>query len=174
MKALRALIVICLTAIPAAGSAMAQGRWEAVARAFAENCFNPRLTAKTAQATLAPSGARIDFYDLRPAFGGSSSKPTGRAATPGTDRRCEVASDGYHFEIAKRWAENGLRREKLAKRETRVPLNFAVQSGTTSVSAYRLNASQLAILQIGLRQGPNGNETFINVERLAPRERPNR
>lgn len=170
MNALRALTVICLTAFPAAGSAMAQGQSEAVAKAFAENCFNPRLTAQTAQAQLGPSGARIDFYDLRPAFGGPSSKPTGRARTPNTDRRCEVASDGYHFAVAERWVNIGLRREKLATKTTRVPPSFPAQDGTTSISAVRLNARRVAIVQIGLRKGPNGDETFINVERLAPEE----
>lgn len=164
----RALPAICLTALVAAGSAMADARTTAVAQAFADHCFNPRLTAQTAQAGLGPSGARIDFYDLRPFSSVPPSQPTVRPQTPGTDRRCEVASDGYHFEIAQHWVDIGLDREGLLHKNTDVPANFPIQSGTTAISAVQLNPNRIAVIQIGLRKGPNGNETFINVERLVP------
>lgn len=164
----RVLPAICLTSLLGAGSAVADAQATAVAKAFANNCFNPRLTAETAQQTLAVSGARVDFYDLSPFSGAAPSKPEGRAPTPRTDRRCEVASDGYHFKIAQRWVESGLEREGLSRSVTGVPPHFPVQPGTTFIVATRLNPSRIAVVQIGLRDGPNGDETFINLERMVP------
>ena len=66
--------------------------------AFAAHCYRPLLTAQSAQANIAATGARVDFYDLNP-FSDVAPTPR-RDVTPGTDRRCEVAFDGDYAEQA--------------------------------------------------------------------------
>ncbi len=137
-------------------------------KAFANHCFNPRLTAETAQAKIGPSGARIDFYDLRPFSAAAPSPVTGRAATSGTDRRCEVAFDRSAPHEAIMWVNTGLKQEGLADKKAEVPNNFPRQTGTVLIAAAQLNSNRIAVVQVGVRSGPNGRETFLNVERLIP------
>jgi len=136
--------------------------------AFAAHCFSPFLTAETAEARLAP--ARVDFYDLRPFSSDNAvSEPMGRPATPGTDRRCEVAFDGTHVEAGIDAVLRGLDREGIDA-EAEVPADFPAQPGARFVAARYLNPARIAVVQVGTRPGPNGVETFINVERLVPSE----
>lgn len=151
-----------------AGSAAAQQDVDTMGKAFADHCFSPYLTAEKAKGLIASSGARVDFYDLRPFSSAAPSPVTGRAATTGTDRRCEVAFDGAHVPAAFGWVKTGLRQEGLTGRLTGVPENFTRQTGVTEIAAVQLNPNRIAVAQVGLRSGPNGEETFINVERLTP------
>lgn len=134
-------------------------------QAFADHCFSPLLTAELAADHLP---ARHDFYDLRP-FRPSNpiSEPTGRPATPGTDRRCEVAFDGADVQAGIAGVVKGLEQEGIVT-EAEVPQGFAAQPGTAFVAARQLNPNRIAVVQVGTRPGPNGVETFINVERLTP------
>lgn len=159
---------LCLSAYMAAGSAVAAQDADAVGAAFAAHCFSPHLTADTAQANLAPSGARIEFYDLRPFSAAAPSPVTGRPATPGTDRRCEVAFDGADVPTASRLLDHGLTREGLATRTRPVPEGFPQAQGTRIIAAAQLNPNRIAVVQIGLRDTENGPETFLSVERLVP------
>ncbi len=158
----------CLFAFLAAGSAVAGQHSASVGKAFADHCFSPYLTAETANANLAPSGARIDFYDLRPFSSSPVSAVKGRPATSGTDRRCEVAFDGSASQQAIAWAHKGLEQEGLADRLATVPADFPRQNGTVFIAAAQLNPNRIAVVQIGVRDGSSGPETFLNVERLTP------
>jgi hypothetical protein len=141
---------------------------EVAPAAFAANCFSPFLTADTAAERLAP--ARVDFYDLRPLRAGTPvSEPVGRPVTPGTDRRCEVAFDGAHVEDGTHAVRSGLQREGIVT-EAAVPAGFPTQPGADFVAARYLNPDRIAVVQVGTRPGPDGIETFINVERLEPSE----
>ena len=137
------------------------------ARAFGNHCFNPYLTAETAHADIARPGVRVDFYDTAPFASDAPSPATGRAPTPGTDRRCEVAFDGTHVETARNGAITGLAREGI-RAQTAVPAAFAAQPGTEFIAARLLNPRRIAVVQVGTRPGADGAETFINVERLNP------
>lgn len=159
----QAPILLCITAT----LATAQNA-DAAGAAFAAHCFSPYLTAQKARDALAPSGARHDFYDLRPFSDVPPSPVTGRAKTPGTDRRCEVAFDGAHVDTAQRWVTTGLTREGLSSRTIPVPRSFQQTAGTKAAAAVQLNPNRIAVTQVGTRPGPNGTETFINVERLTP------
>jgi len=136
--------------------------------AFAENCFSPYLTAQTAQNAFTPLGLRYEFYDLRPFSSAAPSPVTGRAATPGTDRRCEVAFDGDASDTAVHWLQEGLVRERLTHRVIDVPESFPLISGPKTMAAVQLNPNRIAVVQAGTRPGPNGVETYLNVERLTP------
>lgn len=160
--------LICLTASLAAGSAVAAQDAATVGKAFADHCFSPHLTAETAQANIGPTGARIDFYDLRPFSAAAPSPVTGRALTPGTDRRCEVAFDGADPTTAFNWLYTGLKYEGLLRNTAEVPKDFAAQSGTTFIAAAKLNPNRIAVVQVGVRGASDMPETFINVERLIP------
>jgi len=140
----------------------------AAMQAFADHCFSPYLTAEKAREAIAPSGARVDFYDLRPFSSAAPSPVIGRAATPATDRRCEVAFDGQAPALAAEWIRKGIAQEGLAGRLVSVPDTFPIYEGTTFKAAAQLNPNRIAVVQAGLRQGPNGIETFMNVERLTP------
>ena len=133
--------------------------------AFGDHCFSPFLTAERAAEVLP---ARHDFYDLRP-FSGSNpvSEPQVRAATPGTDRRCEVAFDGSSVEAAVQTIAAALDREGI-RQTADVPADFPVQTGAEFTAARQLNPRRIAVVQVGTRPGPNGLETFMNVERLDP------
>ena len=136
--------------------------------AFAAHCFSPVLTADTAAERLAP--ARVDFYDLRPFRAGTPvSEPVGRPVTPGTDRRCEIAFDGAHIEAGTHAARSGLQREGILA-EAALPTGFPTQPGAEFVAARYINPNRIAVVQVGTRPGPDGIETFINVERLEPSE----
>ncbi len=160
MKAL-AMITLASLASPATANPAAM-------EAFAAHCFNPLMTAARADEVLAPTGARVDFYDLAPFSRGNDPSPvTGRALTPGTDRRCEVAFDGDQTDAAIAAAASGLEAEGI-RTEAPVPDDFDRIDGTSFIGARQLNPARVAIVQVGTRTGPNGVETFINVERLTP------
>ncbi|MEQ6202328.1 succinyl-CoA synthetase subunit beta [Sulfitobacter sp. HNIBRBA2951] len=158
---------LCLTASLAAGSAVAQDA-DAVGRAFADHCFSPHLTAETAQARIGPSGARVDFYDLRPFSDAAPSPVVGRPMTAGTDRRCEVAFDGHAPVKALNWLRTGIEQEGLLHKEADVPEGFAPQDGMSFIAAAQLNPNRIAVIQVGVRGPADAPETFINVERLTP------
>ncbi|MFK7875998.1 MAG: succinyl-CoA synthetase subunit beta [Paracoccaceae bacterium] len=139
------------------------------ARAFAENCFSPYLTARKAKRVLGGSGARYDFYDLDPFSNVAPSPAFGvRPATPGTDRRCEVSFDGVHTDVAVNFALSAVKREGLFDEE---PVPDAIQRlpSTNLLAARRLNPRKIAVIHIGTRAGPNTTETFMTLERLPNR-----
>lgn len=168
MHAALAAAILSLTALMGAGSAVAAQDANAVGKAFADHCFSPYLTAETAQANLGPSGARIDFYDLRPFSSAAASPVTGRPATAGTDRRCEVAFDGADTTTAIAAVHTGLAQEGLAGKVTDVPETFQTYKTAVLIAAAQLNPNRIAVIQVGVRTGPSGAETFLNVERLTP------
>ena len=160
---------LCLIAVLAAGSAVAAQDAASIGRAFADHCFNPRLTAQSAQDKLGPSEARIDFYDLRPFTNVAASPVTGRTKTPDTDRRCEVAFDGFDPQTAINWVGKGLTQEGLADKKADVPEGFVRMAGTVFIGAAQLNPNRIAVVQVGVRSKPvGGQETYMNVERLTP------
>lgn len=159
---------LCLTASLAAGSAVAAQDAASVGKAFADHCFSPHLTAETAQTNMAHSGARIDFYDLRPFSAKTPSPVTGSTQTPGTDRRCEVAFDSSDTTTATQWLKTGLKQEGLLNKKTTVPADFTRQEGVTFIAAAQLNPNRIAVVQVGVRGATSNPETFINVERLIP------
>ncbi|MBM7068360.1 succinyl-CoA synthetase subunit beta [Actibacterium sp. 188UL27-1] len=142
---------------------------QAALTAFAENCFSPFLTAETARTKIAGPGIRLDFYDLEPFSAAAPSPVTGRAATAGTDRRCEVAFDGDSGPIAANTAVTALAAEGI-ETEAALPKTHAdaAIAGTTLLAARRLNPNRVAVVHTGTRRGPNGAETFLMVERLTP------
>lgn len=134
--------------------------------AFATHCFLPSMTSMRADRLLGRTGARVDFYDLDPFFSrNAASDPNGRAVTQGTDRRCEVAFDGDHRDAAVAGALLGLEQQRIDQPAT-VPGFYNPTSGTALLAARRLSPIRVAVVHVGTRQGPNGTETFINVERL--------
>lgn len=159
---------LCLTATLAAGSAVAAQDAASVGKAFADHCFSPHLTAETAQSKMGPSGARIDFYDMRPFSVAAPSPAVGREATKGTDRRCEVAFDGFAPTVAIDWLRTGLEQEGLLHKNAQVPDGFTPQDGMSFIAAAQLNPNRIAVVQIGVRGPAQSPETFINVERLIP------
>ncbi|GAB5448637.1 succinyl-CoA synthetase subunit beta [Gymnodinialimonas sp.] len=137
--------------------------------AFASHCFSPFMTAERAQEVLASPGVRVDFYDLDPFSSADPSPVTGRAATPGTDRRCEVAFDGDHARLAASAAVAGLEMEGIDQTSP-VPDRYERTDGTELLAARRLNPRRVAVVHVGTRPGPNGIETFMLVERMTPLE----
>lgn len=134
--------------------------------AFATHCFLPSMTSIRAERILGRTNARYDFYDLDPLFSRNApSLPTGRAVTPGTDRRCEVSFDGNHSELAKQAALRGLEEQRIST-AAEVPSAYQETAGTVLLAARRLNPQRVAVVHAGTRPGPNGLETFIFVERL--------
>ena len=168
MHAALAAAVLSLTALWGAGSAVAAQDAASVGKAFADHCFSPYLTAETAQTNLASSGARVDFYDLRPFSFVAPSLVSGRPATSGTDRRCEVAYDGGDPQPAIAWITKGLKQEGLFGKQVAVPPKFPRQKGIAMIAAAQLNTNRIAVVQAGVRDGPNGSEIYLNVERLTP------
>lgn len=163
------IIAIAAFVVIAATRAQAQDTGNAAvsSAAFADNCFSPFLTAELAAGLVTPD-RRVDFYDLRP-FRPSNpvAEPLGRAVTPGTDRRCELAFDGEWVAAGIAGAIRGLRQEGI-ETEAEVPADFPSQPGAEFIAARQLNPNRIAVVQVGTRSGPNGTETFINVERLLP------
>lgn len=141
----------------------------AASQAFAAHCFSPFLTAERAADVLAAPGVRVDFYDLDPLSNGPISPVAGRPATQGTDRRCEVAFDGDHAELAESAAVAGLEMEGIDQ-VSPVPDRYQVTDGTRLLAARQLNPRRVAVVHVGTRPGPNGVETFMFVERLTPLE----
>ena len=137
--------------------------------AFADHCFRPTMTAERAERVLTPNAARVDFYDLTPFVANNAPSPAKiRPVTPGTDRRCEVSFDGAHVDDAVAAVARGLDAEGI-RTEAAVPPGFAAHPGTEYIAARALNPRRLAVVQVGTRPGPNGVETYMNVERLEPR-----
>ena len=136
----------------------------AALKAFATHCFSPFLTA--AKAADAFDGLRHDFYDLKPFSAARPSLPRG-PVTPGTDRRCEVAFDGAHLPRAIEAAKRALAAEGI-----REPAGIPDAYPRTApfAAARRLNPNRIAVVLAGTREGPNGTETFLAVERLEPSE----
>ncbi len=138
------------------------------ARAFAQNCFSPFMTARKAERLLGETGGRYDFYDLDPFSNVAPSPAFGlRPATRGTDRRCEVSFDGDHVDMAVELALTGLQAEGI-RTEAPVPATHKPRAGTELLAARQLNPRRVAVVHVGTRPGPNGIETFMNVERLTP------
>lgn len=153
-------------ALAAAPPAAAQ---QAALTAFADHCFSPYLTADTAQSNIAAPGLRLDFYDLKPFSAAAPSPALGRPATPGTDRRCEIAFDGDHGDRAAETAVAALGSEGITTPADLPPTHVeAALPGTTLLAARFLNPSRIAVVHTGTRPGPNGPETFLTVERLTP------
>jgi len=163
MKRSATILVILFLTSPAT----AQTAQAAIA-AFSQHCFSPYLTAKTAETVLSGPGTRYDFYDLRPFSVAAVSPATRRSATPGTDRRCEVAFDGEHTVAAIGSVTDALEREGILT-EAEMPEGFEETPGTALLAARQLNPQRIAVVHVGTRDGPNGVETFISVERLHPR-----
>ena len=157
------LLILVSTAVFAAKVDAESGLF--APQSFADHCFSPFLTADSAAENLPD---RHDFYDLRPFVSSNPvSEPQGRPATPGTDRRCEVAFDGADIEAGIAGVLQGLDQEGI-ETEAEVPADFPAQPGTQFIEARQLNPNRIAVVQVGTRPGPNGTETFINVERLVP------
>jgi hypothetical protein len=142
---------------------------EAANSAFAAHCFSPFMTAERAEEVLASTGARVDFYDLDPFSNVAPSPVTGRPATQGTDRRCEVSFDGDHGDLAASAAVAGLEMEGI-RTEAPLPDRYQPTDGTVLLAARQLNPRRIAVVHVGTRPGPNGVETFLMVERLTPLE----
>ncbi|MEL7104405.1 MAG: succinyl-CoA synthetase subunit beta [Pseudomonadota bacterium] len=138
---------------------------DAAMSAFAENCFRPTMTAAHAETRLGLPGVRYDFYDTNPFTSAAPSPATGRPATPGTDRRCEVSFDGAQIDAATAAVTAGLDAEGI-RTPADVPATFQTIPGVALVAARRLNPRKVAVVQVGTRPGPNGTETYMNVERL--------
>ena len=136
---------------------------------FAGNCFSPFLTADKAAKRLAIHGVRTEFYDLDPFSNVAPSPVTGRAANAGTDRRCEVAFDGDHTVQAAKAAVDALQDQGIVTPAT-VPAFYVATEGTELLAARQLNPRRVAVVHVGTRQGPDGIETFMTVERLTPSE----
>ena len=136
---------------------------------FADHCFSPFLTAQKVTRLLDAPDVRVEFYDLDPFSSVDPSPVTGRSATPGTDRRCEVAFDGAHAQAAKQAALTALGKEGLDT-PAAVPEAMERTDGTALLAARQLNPRRAAVVHVGTRPGPNGTETFMTVERLMPSE----
>lgn len=151
----------------AAGVARAEAHTLAMER-FGAHCFSPFLTAEAAERHFGEDGLRHDFYDLRPLRAANAISPAvRRAATPGTDRRCEVAVDGAHTDLAIARIAEALQAEGIVT-DAPVPQDFPAHPDAIFVAARQLNPNRVAVVQVGTRSGPNGPETFLNVERLEP------
>ena len=168
-KALKVLIAAG-AAIALSPDVSAAGGSKATARAamdlFANNCFSPLMTAGKAQKTFALSGTSYDFYDLDP-FSNAAPSPAQTDVTPGTDRRCEIAFPGDHAEQAATAAAEALNSEGITT-PAPLPASYAETQTTTLLAARQLNPRRTAIVHVGTRQGPQGTETFMLVERLPP------
>ena len=164
MSRTRATLSALLTLASAASAATPA---EQAARAFGNHCFSPFLTAEKARAAFAGVPARVEFYDLDPFSSAAPSPVTGRAATDGTDRRCEVAFDGDYSADAGAAVIAALDAEGI-RQNASVPAGFVATPGTHILAARQLNPRRVAVVHVGTRPGPNGIETFMNVERLRP------
>lgn len=157
------LMVLATTRVQADEATLAQ----AASEAFAVNCFSPFMTAERAEEVLASTGARVEFYDLDPFSNAAPSLVVGRAATLGTDRRCEVAFDGDHAQLAENEAVAGLAMEGIDT-VAPVPDRYQPTEGTRLLAARYLNPRRIAVVHVGTRPGANGIETYLLVERMTP------
>lgn len=169
MSASRTYALLAMAALPVQAQAQDDGIAAMASMAFARNCFSPFMTAERAQEVLAPTGARVDFYDLSPRSNNAVSPVVGRPATPDTDRRCEVAFDGDYVELAASAAVTGLDMEGI-RTEALLPAGYQPTDGTQILAARQLNPRRIAVVHVGTRPGPNGVETFLFVERMTPLE----
>ncbi len=135
--------------------------------AFAAHCFNPRLTGQLVTERLDPTGARVDFYDLDPFSNVPPTLGVALDATPGTDRRCEVSFDGDYSDQAAEAVLAALEAEGI-RASAPLPDTHDATPGTALLGARQLNPNRIAVVHVGTRPGPNGIETFMNVERLTP------
>ena len=164
----RGVIVIALLSVAQIGAAGTSVSSKAM-KSFANNCFSPFLTAEKVAQHLAFSGMRTEFYDLDPFSSAAHSPVTGRAATAGTDRRCEVAFDGDHAQQAAKTVVSTLNAEGIFT-PADLPSFYSPKSGTEILAARQLDPRRKAVVHVGTRQRPNGVETFMTVERLTPSE----
>jgi len=164
-KSIITLASICFASVAAAGTTVPSKAM----RGFASHCFSPFLTADKAAARLGIDGVRWEFYDLDPFSSVAPSPVDGRAATDGTDRRCEVAFDGDHAVQAAKTAVDALTEQGIVT-PAALPSFFQSTTGTEVLSARQLNPRRIAVVHVGTREGSNGIETFMTVERLLPSE----
>ena len=161
----------CLCYSVLAASAAVAGGPNATARTamdlFAANCFSPFMTAGKAVRVFALLGTQYDFYDLDPFSSAAPSPATGRAVTPGTDRRCEISFRGDYAEQAAEAAAEALAHEGITT-PAALPAAYTETTTTTLLAARQLNPRRVAIVHVGTRQGAKGTETFMLVERLTP------
>ena len=138
--------------------------------AFARHCFSPFLSGDAAAEAFNLPNLRHDFYDLDPLTRVAPTEAK-TSATPGTDRRCEVSFDGDYAEQAMAAVVEALRRERILL-EVPLPETHAEARlpGTALLAARQLNPRRTAVVHVGTRPGPDGVETFLNVERLQPQE----
>lgn len=139
--------------------------------AFASVCTNPGQTAAVVDARMRAHVAgrggnglpfAVDFYDTT--LGDVSD-----TITPGTNRRCEVAFSGNHTDDATQTLLTAMQGPPVFGTITDMPDGFTATDGTHFIQARLLNArGTRAVVHVGTRTGPQGLETFINVERLAP------
>lgn len=170
MSALRTYALLAaVAALPLQVQAQDDGVAAMASMAFANHCFSPFMTAERTQEVLAPTGARVDFYDLSPRSNSAVSPVVGRPAAPDTDRRCEVAFDGDYAELAASAAVTGLDMEGI-RTEAPLPAGYQPTDGTQILAARQLNPRRVAVVHVGTRPGPNGVETFLFVERMTPLE----
>ena len=135
--------------------------------AFSENCFSPRMTADKAADVFGIANLSYDFYDLDPFTDAARSPVTRRAATPGTDRRCEVSFFGDYTAPAVKAVTARLSREGITTpAQTPTTYENLRTPGTALLAARRLNPNKIAVVHVGTRPGRDGVETFLNVERL--------
>ena len=137
-------------------------------QAFVANCFSPFMTAEKAHEVFNFANIRYDFYDLDPFSNVAPSPVDGRAATPGTDRRCEVSFAGDYAMEASTAVVAQLRAEGITKKAD-VPELYQPTQGTVLLAARELNPRRVAVVHVGTRAHETGTETFMFVERLRPR-----
>lgn len=135
--------------------------------AFSNHCFSPFLTSEKAAENFGYANVRYDFYDLDPFTNADPSPAKDRAATPGTDRRCEVSFAGDYTADAITAVAAGLLHEGITS-EVDVPDTHQAlhTDGTVFLAARRLNPQKIAVVHVGTRPGAQGIETFLNVERM--------
>ena len=161
--------MICLSVLSAPMQASAGTDIAAQAfQAFYDNCLNPRLVRSDLDG-LTDQGIKVDFYDLNPFSAPAITPATGRAATPNTDRRCEIAFDAELGADAADVAVEALQNERIMT-QTPLPLTHtnAGLPGTTLLAARKLNPKRIAVVHTGTRPSDSGIETFLMVERLTP------
>lgn len=159
------MVFVCVAGIAQSGISVP----DKAMQNFASNCFSPYLTATKAAKRLVTLGVRSEFYDLDPFSSVPPSPVTGREASVGTDRRCEVAFNGNYATRAAKTAADALIRQGIETRAD-LPTNYAPTDGTELLAARQLNPRRIAVVHVGTRQGPEGIETFMTVERLTPSE----
>ena len=162
-------IGLCASAADVAHAGGEKATARAAIQLFAENCFSPFMTAEKALKTFALSDTSYDFYDLDPFSSADPSPATGRPVTKGTDRRCEIAFAGRYSEEAAQAAEEALSHEGITT-PAPLPASYSETQTTTLLAARQLNPRRTAIVHVGTREGPQGTETFMLVERLTPTE----